>query len=113
MQFESTQISSWFTFVVLVLTTKIFTIRCIRFSYRDFYAAVGDNSGVEPELICGAREPFDVLVQAKKVLLLSHAEREIHGDRIGFQLHYMTLNHSVSEGKVIRTKRSFTFHIIF
>ena len=68
---------------------------------------------MEPELICGAREPFDVLVQAKKVLLLSHAEREIHGDRIGFQLHYMTLNHSVSEGKVIRKKRSFTFHIIF
>ncbi|RMX38796.1 hypothetical protein pdam_00017678 [Pocillopora damicornis] len=66
---------------------------------RDFYAAVGDSSGVEPELICGAREPFDVLVQAKKVLLLSHAERDIHGDRIGFQLHYMTLNHSVSEAE--------------
>ena len=80
------------------------------FSSRDFYAAVGDSSGVEPELICGAREPF---VQAKKVLLLSHAERDIHGDRIGFQLHYMTLNHSVSEGKLIRTKRSSTFYMIF
>ena len=82
------------------------------FSSRDFYAAVGDSSGVEPELICGVREPFDFLVQAKKVLLLSHAEREIHGDRIGFQLHYMTLNHSVSEGKLIRTKRSSTFYDI-
>ncbi|XP_022800806.1 uncharacterized protein LOC111338572 [Stylophora pistillata] len=67
---------------------------------RDFYATVGDSSGVEPEQICGDREPFDVLVQAKKVLLLSHAEHEAQGDRTGFELHYMTLNHSVSEAEL-------------
>ena len=58
-----------------------------------------DDSGVEPEHICGDMEPFNVLVHAHKVLLLSHAERETHGDRIGFQVHYITLNQSVSEGK--------------
>ena len=44
-------------------------------------------------------DQFFVLVQAHRVPILSHAEREIHGDRQGFQIHYSTLNDSVWEGK--------------
>lgn len=46
-------------------------------------------------------DPFAVLVQAHKVLLASHAERESHGNLQGFSVRYLTLNESVSEGKEI------------
>lgn len=46
---------------------------------------------------CGQMDQFFVLVQARKVLVLSHAERDIHGGE-GFQVFYSTLNQSVWEG---------------
>ena len=51
-----------------------------------------------PKRLCGQMVQFFVLVQAHKVLVLSHAERDIHGGE-GFQVLYSTLNQSVWEGE--------------
>jgi len=65
---------------------------------KEFYVAVGDDSGVPPKLLCGQMSQFFVLVQAHKVLLLSHAERDIHGGE-GFLVFYSALNQSVWEAE--------------
>ena len=51
-----------------------------------------------PKRLCGQMNQFFVLVQAHEVILLSHAERDIHGGE-GFLVFYSTLNQSVWEGK--------------
>ena len=74
------------------------TIISIESCFREFYVAVEDDSGVPPKRLCGQMSQFFVLVQAHEVILLSHAERDIHGGE-GFLLFYSTLNQSVWEGK--------------
>ena len=89
------------------LLTFISTESC----FREFYVAVGDDSGVPPKLLCGEIDQFFVLVQAHKVLVLSHAERDIHGGE-GFKVFYSTLNQSVWEGgslTYISIKIKFTY----
>lgn len=65
---------------------------------REFFVAVDDDSRMKPKLLCGQMSQFFVLVQAHRVPVFSHSEREIHGVQ-GFQVHYFTLNDSVWEGK--------------
>ena len=77
---------------------NLVTLILIEPCFREFYVAVGDDSGVPPELLCGQMSRFFVLVQAHKVLLLSHAERDIHGGE-GFLVFYTALNQSVWEGE--------------
>lgn len=73
-------------------------IDLIESCFREFYVAVGDDSGIAPKLLCGRMSPVFILMQAHKVLLLSHAERDTYEGE-GFLVFYSTLNQSVSEGK--------------
>ena len=89
-----------------MLTTQKHTIALISsflnlsflFFFSEFFVAADDDSGMKPKLLCDKMEWFYVLVQAHRVPVLSHSEREVHGFR-GFRLHYSTLNDSVWEGK--------------
>ena len=76
------------------------TFISIESCFREFYVAIGDDSGVPPKLLCGEMDQFFVLVQAHTVPVLSHAERDIHGGE-GFRVFYSTLNQSVWEGEIL------------
>lgn len=77
---------------------NLLTCISIESCVREFYVTVGDDSGVPPKRLCGQMSKFFVLVQAHEVILLSHAERDIHGGQ-GFLVFYSTLNQSVWEGE--------------
>ncbi|XP_068682562.1 uncharacterized protein [Montipora foliosa] len=68
---------------------------------RDAYVAIGDDSGIPPDRLCGVSGEAFALAQAQKVPLIYYSGRYFQGSGKGFELFYYVLDESFSEATVV------------
>ena len=71
--------------------------------FRSFYVSVSDESGIEPERLCGNKSRFTVLREGHRVDV-TYYSTQYSSSWTGFLARYFVLNESLSSGKQLLYK---------